>query len=218
LKEMAGERVSSSARDSVTAELESAFDQQILALKAEHEAKILELRTVYPQVVARRMAEGLLRSGAGKTVQEILTQAQSVEALEPLNFAVEAELFGSTATAGPSSATSEAAPAATAIAPASSPAVAPAAVAVEESEDHGMDPYIDTERCTSCNECTNLNNKLFVYNADKLAEIGDPKAGTFQQLVKAAEACPVEIIHPGTPLNPKEKDLAKWLKRAEPFN
>ena len=222
LKEMAGERVSSSARDSVTAELESAFDQQILALKAEHEAKILELRTVYPQVVARRMAEGLLRSGAGKTVQEILTQAQSMEALAPLDLAVEAELFGSTASAEASSPAPKRAPASASTAPAPSPAAAPAAVAVavatEESDDHGMDPYIDTERCTSCNECTNLNNKLFVYNADKLAEIGDPKAGTFQQLVKAAEACPVGIIHPGTPLNPKEKDLAKWLTRAEPFN
>jgi len=28
----------------------------------------------------------------------------------------------------------------------------------------------------------------------------------------------VGAIHPGTPRNPKEKDLAKWLKRAEPFN
>jgi pyruvate-ferredoxin/flavodoxin oxidoreductase len=33
-----------------------------------------------------------------------------------------------------------------------------------------------------------------------------------------AERCPVDIIHPGTPLNPKEKDLDKWIKRAEPFN
>jgi pyruvate-ferredoxin/flavodoxin oxidoreductase len=33
----------------------------------------------------------------------------------------------------------------------------------------------------------------------------------------AAEKCPVSIIHPGTPLNPKEKDLAKWVKRAERF-
>jgi pyruvate-ferredoxin/flavodoxin oxidoreductase len=37
-------------------------------------------------------------------------------------------------------------------------------------------------------------------------------------LVQAAEKCPVEIIHPGTPLNPKEKGLEKWVKRAERFN
>ena len=81
-----------------------------------------------------------------------------------------------------------------------------------------MDPYIETARCTSCNECTNLNNKMFAYDENKQAYIKDPKAGTFQQLVKAAELCPAELIHPGTPLNPKEKDLEKWIKRAERFN
>jgi pyruvate-ferredoxin/flavodoxin oxidoreductase len=35
--------------------------------------------------------------------------------------------------------------------------------------------------------------------------------------VQAAEKCPVSAIHPGTPINPKEKDLDKWLKRAQPF-
>ena len=36
--------------------------------------------------------------------------------------------------------------------------------------------------------------------------------------VLAAEKCTARIIHPGTPLNPKEKNLEKWLKRAEPFS
>jgi pyruvate-ferredoxin/flavodoxin oxidoreductase len=81
-----------------------------------------------------------------------------------------------------------------------------------------IEPYIDSVRCTTCNECTNLNGRMFAYNADKQAYIKDPSAGTFQQLVLAAERCPVAIIHPGTPLNPKEKDLAKWVKRAERFN
>jgi len=81
-----------------------------------------------------------------------------------------------------------------------------------------LEPYIDSDRCTSCNECTNLNSKMFAYNSNKQATIKDPAAGTFQQLVLAAERCPAGIIHPGTPRNPKEKDLAKWLKRAEPFN
>jgi len=86
------------------------------------------------------------------------------------------------------------------------------------SETCSDDPYIETPRCTTCNECTNLNSKLFAYNAQKQATVADPSAGTFQQLVLAAERCPVGAIHPGTPRNPKEKDLAKWLKRAEPFN
>ena len=80
-----------------------------------------------------------------------------------------------------------------------------------------IEPYIDSERCTTCNECINLNKKMFAYNADKQAYIKDPKAGTFAQLVQAAEKCPVSAIHPGTPLNPKEKDLEKWLKRAQAF-
>jgi len=37
-------------------------------------------------------------------------------------------------------------------------------------------------------------------------------------MVMAAEACPAECIHPGDPLNPKEKGLDKLIKRAEPFN
>jgi pyruvate-ferredoxin/flavodoxin oxidoreductase len=81
-----------------------------------------------------------------------------------------------------------------------------------------MEPYIDSALCTTCNECTNLNPKMFAYNADKQAYIKDAKAGTFKQLVMAAERCSARIIHPGTPLNSKEPDLAKWMKRAEPFN
>ena len=80
-----------------------------------------------------------------------------------------------------------------------------------------IDAYIDSDRCTSCNECINLNRKMFAYNADKQAYVKDAKAGTFAQLVMAAEKCPVSAIHPGTPLNPKEKDLDKWLKRAQAF-
>jgi pyruvate-ferredoxin/flavodoxin oxidoreductase len=58
---------------------------------------------------------------------------------------------------------------------------------------------------------------MFAYNADKQAYIKDPRAGSFAQLVQAAERCPAGIIHPGTPLNPKEKDLARWVARAERF-
>jgi pyruvate-ferredoxin/flavodoxin oxidoreductase len=99
---------------------------------------------------------------------------------------------------------------------ATAPAAAPAAA--ERDEALAMEPYIDAAPCTACNECTNLNKRLFAYNAQKQAYIKDPRAGTFKELVQAAEKCPVKIIHPGTPLNPKEKDLDKWVKRAKPFN
>ena len=60
-------------------------------------------------------------------------------------------------------------------------------------------PYIDSALCTSCNECINRNPKMFRYNDDKQAYIADPKAGTYQQFVKAAAACPAACIHPGPP-------------------
>jgi hypothetical protein len=80
------------------------------------------------------------------------------------------------------------------------------------------EPYIETPRCTSCNECTQINNKMFAYNADKQAFIADPHAGTFRQLVEAAEGCQVSIIHPGKPINSKEPGLEELVKRAAEFN
>jgi ferredoxin len=68
------------------------------------------------------------------------------------------------------------------------------------SEEISFDePYIDTVLCTTCNECTNLNPRLFVYNDNRQATINDPAAGTFEDLVKAAEKCPARCIHPGAP-------------------
>jgi len=80
------------------------------------------------------------------------------------------------------------------------------------------EPWIETPLCTSCNECVNLNDKLFKYNADKLAFIADPKGGPFADIVKAAEKCPVKVIHPGAPLNSDEPNLDDLKKRAEKFN
>ena len=97
---------------------------------------------------------------------------------------------------------------------------APPSVAVKPAEEEAsltIEAYIESERCTTCNECTNLNKKMFAYNADKQAYVKDAKSGTFAQLVQAAEKCPVGAIHPGTPLNAKEKDLEKWLERARAF-
>ncbi len=77
--------------------------------------------------------------------------------------------------------------------------------------------HIETARCTSCDECTRLNNKMFAYDANKQAYIANPDAGTYLQLVEAAESCQVSIIHPGKPRNPNEPGLEELLKRAEPF-
>jgi ferredoxin len=79
-------------------------------------------------------------------------------------------------------------------------------------------PYIETERCISCDECTQINNVMFGYDANKQASIVNPDAGTYRQLVEAAESCQVSIIHPGKPRNPDEPDLDELQARAELFS
>ncbi len=101
------------------------------------------------------------------------------------------------------------------VAPQSTPIAAEEPAAAKEVR--GNDPYIETPRCTSCNECTQVNNKMFAYNDEKQAYIADANAGTYRQLVEAAEGCQVSIIHPGKPKNPKEPGLEDLMKRAEPF-
>lgn len=94
---------------------------------------------------------------------------------------------------------------------------APAATAEAPPEKPPGEPYIETARCTSCNECTQINDKMFGYDANKQASIIDPDAGTYRQLVEAAESCQVSIIHPGRPRNPNEPGLDELMKRAEAF-
>ncbi len=79
------------------------------------------------------------------------------------------------------------------------------------------DPYVETARCTTCNECTNINPRLFAYDDNQQAYIKDATAGTYRELVTAAEKCPVRIIHPGRPLNPEEPDLGELMERAKPY-
>ncbi len=214
LRELAGIKVTDEARMILEEELESEFEKKKDELRSEYEAKLADLKARYPQLVARRMAEGLLRAGNGDmSVADLLTRAEKTPGLKPLTMDVSDLGFGAEAEGDGEGAV------AVAEAPAA-PAEAPAEVEEEEEEEEGlvMEPYIETARCTTCNECTNLNKKMFAYNDKKQAYIKDPKAGTYKELVMAAERCPVRIIHPGTPLNPKEKDLEKWMKRAEPFN
>src|SRR5664279_3213787 len=109
-----------------------------------------------------------------------------------------------------------AAPAAPATATATSAAAAPA-VAEAAPERSPDEAYIETSRCTSCNECTQINDKMFGYDTNKQASIINPDAGTYRQLVEAAENCQISIIHPGKPRNPNEPGLDELMKRAEPF-
>ena len=98
------------------------------------------------------------------------------------------------------------------------PAMAASAeVAVSEPERSPDEPYIETARCSTCEECVKINSKMFAYNKDKQAYIADPAAGTYRQLVEAAESCQVAVIHPGKPRDPSEPGLEELLARAAPF-
>jgi ferredoxin len=84
----------------------------------------------------------------------------------------------------------------------------------ERSKDEA---WIETIRCSSCNECTQINDRMFAYNDNKQAYIKDLGAGTYRQLVEAAESCQLSIIHPGKPRDANEPGLAELLERAQPF-
>ena len=116
--------------------------------------------------------------------------------------------------------------------PAPAPAAAPAAAPVPELTPAAAAPvaaeaaaapppsdeaWIETVRCPSCNECQLINDRMFAYNENKQAYIKDIDAGTYRQLVEAAESCQVAIIHPGKPRNPDEPGLEELLERAKPF-
>lgn len=80
------------------------------------------------------------------------------------------------------------------------------------------EPYIETPRCTTCEECIKINKRMFAYDDNKQAYIADLSAGSYRELVEAAESCQVAIIHPGQPADQNEPNLNDLKARAEPFN
>jgi len=123
-------------------------------------------------------------------------------------------------TAEPAEPATEMQPPESAAVPPAAPGASPAPPTVLDNAEAQRSPdeaYIETERCSSCNECILINGKMFAYNANKQAFIADLNAGTYHQLVEAAESCQVSIIHPGKPTNPDEDGLEELLKRAESF-
>jgi ferredoxin len=124
------------------------------------------------------------------------------------------ELAAAVAAARP--ATEPAAAAAPVAAAAEPPPAAPAAAEAEPARNPD-EAYIETIRCSTCNECTQLNPRMFNYNENKQAFIADVKAGTYRQLVEAAESCQVSIIHPGKPWDLGEPGLEELMERAKPF-
>ena len=88
----------------------------------------------------------------------------------------------------------------------------PSVAATEEIES-----WVDTEICTSCDDCVSINDRLFLYNEEQKVYLGDPASGTFAELVRAAEKCPAECIHPGTPLQGDATGTNEMIRRALPF-
>jgi len=79
-------------------------------------------------------------------------------------------------------------------------------------------PWIETEDCTSCDECIQINSNIFEYNADKKALIKDGSNGPYKDIVKAAERCTARVIHPGLPRDRNQKGVEKLIARGEKFN
>jgi pyruvate-ferredoxin/flavodoxin oxidoreductase len=107
-------------------------------------------------------------------------------------------------------------------------AVAPVLEPQEKAEEKAGDraptgtapgpPYIDSFLCTTCNDCIDVNPQMFRYDENKQARIADAAAGTFKQLVKAAEACPTRCIHPGAPREGDRTATPALVERAAKFN
>jgi|GEM_PF-17962 len=215
LRELAGVKVPERVQQGLRKPIEREYEARLTALTEEYEGKIAELKSKYPEVIVRRIAEALVQGGAPGGVAMPPSAPAAPEAPEAREAQPIQELAVHPAPEAPAS---EQPPPEAASAEAAAVAEVTAAEAETADEDTAViEPWIDTELCTTCNECTQMNPKMFVYNDNKQAYIADPRAGTFQELVKAAEKCSARIIHPGTPLDPDEPDLEKWIARAEPF-
>jgi hypothetical protein len=168
-------------------------------------------------------AERLLESERRAWEERLASETSAAQAREQEALSAEgreAPVAGASS-AAPSAAGAAASTAVSPISGASSGAAVSPAQAAGSPQSSGAnrtdEAYIVSARCTSCNECVKVNDRMFKYNGNKQAYIADLKAGTYADLVTAAENCQVAIIHPGKPWNPNEPGLEELLKRAEAF-
>jgi ferredoxin len=193
IQELAGignEHVIAAVREE-RAKLEEQFEAEREQMRAEHAAELEQVRLEEATQVLKRLAGSLLDADASSFTTSAAPRAAAPAPAAPaeVDEPVEAE-----------------------------PAAEVDAAPVEAVDDGPEEPWIDSILCTSCNDCININRQMFVYNGSKQATIGDPTAGTFAQLVQAAEKCPSRCIHPGKPLNPDEPNLDELIQRAAKFN
>ena len=205
LRELAGLKIPARVEKTITRRLEKQFETELDRVQQEYETKIADLKSRYPAEITRKIAEAIVSRGANA-----LGSA--------------AGIGGAMAPApAPAVTPPPPVPVAPPLAAVAEPVVAEPAVTEAspepeaESMDDALEPWIETVLCTSCDECTRLNPAMFEYNEDKQAFIKDPRAGTFRELVLAAEKCTARIIHVGTPLDAEEEDLDVWVGRGAEF-
>jgi len=168
--------------------------EQVLAEAAQERA---ELEQAHAEVLAGARGEGARE--AMERLAEVLMNPAALSAAAPSPIA--------------------AAAAPVAVEPALEAGAEPAVEELPEEEALAFDePYITAALCTSCNECTKINPRIFQYNANKQAFIADATAGTFADLVKAAELCPARCIHPGKPRSDDSTATPELVERASKFN
>ena len=74
--------------------------------------------------------------------------------------------------------------------------------------------WVETPECSGCGDCITLAPGVFAFNVERKAEVVNPKGGKFVDIVKSAEKCPAECLHPGAPWNPAEPGLDQLRARA----
>ena len=190
--------------------------QELAGINNAHVIEAAE--TVKQQVLADADADRQAREAEYDTELERVRDEAAQGAMERLVSVLLDENFtAAPATRLPAAPVADAAAAAPEVVADAAPAEEPA-TAEEEDDGFGEEAYIDTFLCTSCNECTNINSALFTYDENKQAVLGDLSAGTFKQLVMAAEKCPARCIHPGAPRSDDSTATPDLVQRAAPFN
>ncbi len=196
--------------------------QELAGIKSEYVREAVEkaVQEAHNEAAAERDRTQLRHEDEITKVREETTEkAMAGLAQSLLGLDLATELAGGAAT---STAPAPAAPSPAAVPPpaaeATAEAAAPApAAAEEEDEEFSEEPWVETALCTSCNDCVNINAKIFVYDDNNQVIIGDPRGGLYREIVLAAEGCPADCIHPGQPFDPKEPNLDEWVTRAERY-
>ena len=182
------------AAEQRSVEMESDFEQRVHQLQGEHQQQLQAAKDAAAREAMENLAAVLLDLEAAPPVP---VQRETAPVPQPSAPEQKPEPVPVAETPAPPAE----------VAPKAVPAAAPLTIAA----------WIDTPLCTSCSECVDAEPGIFQYNEDKQAFVANPRGGSFGDLVKAAERCPVGIIHPGTPWDKEDPDLSELLERAKPF-